>query len=102
MDPGSHKSGYLHHVFGDLQYALGNPFTCGDRQMMGSTSAPIQRAGRLGGHSHMASRSVRWLAGSKAWRGLRGADHDDYRTDHLRRLCEPLLYARLDRRYVSL
>ena len=39
MDPGSHKSGYLHHVFGDLQYALGTPFTCGDRQMVGSTSA---------------------------------------------------------------
>ena len=58
----------------------GTAFTCGDRQMVGSTSAPIQRAGRLGGHSHMASRSVCWLAGSKAWRGIPGADHDDYRT----------------------
>jgi hypothetical protein len=26
MDSGSHKSGYLHHVFGDLQYTLGTPF----------------------------------------------------------------------------
>jgi hypothetical protein len=66
MDSSPHKTGYLLHVSGDLQCALGTLLACADRQMVGSSSAPIQRASRLGGHSHMASRSVRWLAGGKA------------------------------------
>jgi hypothetical protein len=40
MDSGAHEIRYLQHVFGDLQYALGTLFACGDRQMVGRTSGP--------------------------------------------------------------